>query len=69
MGMSLQRIPFFVMDNSAIEVVSASKRKDFNLKKLNDFINKRGGFSRDEDDPNHYFFEYSNGDFVEFYFV
>lgn len=75
MGMCLEKIMFMVMDTTPIEVVSATDIKDFDLKKIKDFQNKRGGFSVDVDNGDHYFFQYSrfngkfDGKFVEFNIV
>ena len=66
MGMCLEQIAFMLLDNTKIEVISATNLKDFDLKCMNDFTNKKGGFSRDIDKNNHCFFEYVSGDFIEF---
>jgi len=63
---TLNKIPFFVIDNSPIKVVSASRIEDFALTSLEQIQHIRGGFSSTEN-ANTFIFEYrDNGDFIEF---
>ena len=66
MGKSYSNISFMCLDSTPIEVVSASKQENFNMKTLNDFINIRGTFMNNDDDSSNYVFNKENGDFVEF---
>ena len=60
MGYSTTKIPFMVLDDSKIEVQSATHAKHFNLKTLNDFAGFRGGFEETDRDDGTMFFVFSN---------
>jgi len=67
MGFSTTAISFFVIDNTKIEVESASDLKYFKFKTLNDFAPLRGGFSETDKTPKTYIFENRRtGEFCEF---
>lgn len=67
MGYSTTSIPFMVIDETPIEVESASCLKWFNFKTLNDFSTIRGSFSETDKTPKTYIFENrTTGDFCEF---
>ena len=72
MGYSTTKIPFMVLDNSSIEVQSATHAKHFELKTLNDFAQFKGGFEETDKSDGTMFFVFSNPDhkpipdFIEF---
>ena len=74
MGYSTTKIPFMVIDNSTIEVHSATHREHFNLKKLSDLQNFKGGFLQTDKEDKSFIFEFANpdhkpiADFIEFTF-
>lgn len=67
MGNCYEKIMFMAIDNTPVVVESATHVKDFEMKTLWDFANKRGGFSVDTNDDKHYIFNCTNGDFIEFH--
>lgn len=57
MGFSMRKIPFMIVDDSPIEIESASCMKWFKFSKLSDFQSIRGGFSETDKNPKTYIFE------------
>lgn len=66
MGYSVTKIPFLVVDDSPIEVESASRMDWFQFTKLSDFASIQGGFSRTDKTPETIVFQSAEGDFAEF---
>lgn len=66
MGNSYTKIMFMALDNTRINVTSASNVDDFKMKTLWDFANRRGGFSVNDANPKNYLWEGEDGTFVEF---
>jgi len=66
---TLNKIPFFIIDNSPIKVVSASRAEDFTLTNLEQIQHIRGGFSS-TGEPGTFIFEFRNDrgneEFIEF---
>ena len=60
MGYSTTKIPFMVLDDSPIQVQSATHEKHFNLKTMNDFASFRGGFEETDKPDGTMFFVFSN---------
>jgi len=66
MGKSYRTISFFVMDNTPIEVVSASDLSAFDYHTLRDFAHIPGSMQANDDDDKNFIFTAQNGKFIEF---
>jgi hypothetical protein len=66
MGKSFRTINFFIIDNTPIEVVSASDLASFDYHTLNDFGHIRGTMQANDDDDKNFIFTMQDGKFIEF---